>query len=402
MQSFRRTFNVENNALRSNHPYALRPGQTTQTLLFFEFRSYGPPTSDFGRPGDVYIDLSPTRHALYWRERNVDQGMGAGDWCCWSGITCDPQMQARHPWVRSSGDVYLSVDLDGVHWASIEEISASRMRMGLPLAPRGGLDPRSMTAEVLGRMLTQEQQRRSTVSPTLTSPHVLSPLLHHRAGTPAPLSAVANSGGPLVSAHDKKRRRASMGVPPSSMNSSASSTASFGGPLVHSPSSSSTALLSQPHPFYGLPRGMPEAPPVLSPDNPIIYADLPQSERVRAAHLALDRMRFAQDAEMNAKHALKEKNGELAQARQREKDIISISYHYQKRERELVAALAAAEQRSSAGLEELRSSAQSMKQQADAAREQTNHAVLQVQQSQAELEAAQRELRELQRRPFEE
>ncbi|KAJ7843665.1 hypothetical protein B0H14DRAFT_1011744 [Mycena olivaceomarginata] len=105
-------------------------------------------------------------------------------------------------------------------------------------------------------------------------------------------------------------------------------------------------------------------------------------ERYHAAQIALDAMRRAQDAEVKSKQELKQKSRQLATLRQKEKEVIGMSYHYQKREQELVAALAAAKQRSSAELDEMRTAVHALKRQAAAAQQETQHTVAQIQSSQ--------------------
>nr|GAT46420.1 predicted protein [Mycena chlorophos] len=107
---------------------------------------------------------------------------------------------------------------------------------------------------------------------------------------------------------------------------------------------------------------------------------------------ALDDMRRAQGAEHRSKQELKSKSRELSKLRQKEKDVISMSYHYQKRERELVAALEATEQRSSAELQEMRTVLASLQRQAESARSETQRAVDQVQRTQNGKSCASRKL----------
>ncbi|KAJ6489856.1 hypothetical protein C8R45DRAFT_1096838 [Mycena sanguinolenta] len=238
MHSFNRSFSANPALLDSGHPYPLHSSSQSCTIQFFEFRGIGAPPPEFGQAGDVYVDLTPGLHALYWRERDHVRGVGASHWRKWTALLLDTvplhKFLVPHPWARSA-DLYLWVDPGGVTWTTKDNICASRVEMIrrniATVVPGTFPNVEALVSEVLHRMLEAE-------------------------------------------------RHATMRV------------------------------------------------------------------------------------------------------RQKEKEVIGMSYHYQKRERELVAALDAAQRRSSAELEKLRAAVYSLKRQAEAAQQETQEAVDKVRSSQ--------------------
>ncbi|KAK7039911.1 hypothetical protein R3P38DRAFT_494418 [Favolaschia claudopus] len=319
--------------LAAGHPYPIYASNQSCTLHFVEYRAIGPPSTDFGHVGDVYIDLTPKRHALYWRDR------GTGHWRRWTGVLLNQhiplhQQLVSHPWVRSAefSDLYLWADPGGVTWTSKDSICDSRTQM--------------------------IQRNIATVVPG-TAPNVealVSELLHRM------LDAERRTSGERHSESPPSSRSSSSSLPTSGRN------------VVQSFAQGSSS---------GVVRF-----PVVNDSSRV----LTEQERYQAAELALQGMRRAQDAETRAKQELKQKTRELTRLRQNEKEVISMSYHYQKREQQLVAALAAAQQRSSGELQEMRAAVQSLQRHAESAQQDTLTA---VQSSQEELSATQREIERL-------
>ncbi|KAF7360741.1 hypothetical protein MVEN_00806000 [Mycena venus] len=383
MLSFQRSFSINPVVLAAGHPYALSSSNPYCTIHFFEFRGIGPPSADFGHAGDVYVDLTPRLHALYWRERDTVRGVGAGQWRRWTGLLLDKvplyKFLVPHPWARSAetSDLYLWVDPGGVTWTSKDNLCASRVQMVqrniATVTPGIVPDVEELVSEVLHRMLDAERhatggtrssssQKRSPISnATLTSPHIEKNFRggHSLRAFPPP---AANQPHTASGSHLRVQN-----LPQHPSFRPDNHTASF------SPDG------------YGT-RG---------PVYPNAMHQPSEQERYHAAQIALDGMRRAQNAELRSKQELKQKSRELAKLRQKEKEVIGMSYHYQKRERELVAALAAAQQRSSAELEEMRAAVRALKRQAEMAQHETQNAVAQVQSSQEELAATQREIQKL-------
>ncbi|KAJ6533088.1 hypothetical protein B0H19DRAFT_1324862 [Mycena capillaripes] len=395
MHSFQRSFSVNPAALTPGHPYALTSSRRPSTVSFFEFRGIGPPSADLGHPGDVYVDLNPRLHALYWRERDIVRGVG--QWKKWTALLLDKvplhKFLVAHPWARDpeSSDLYLWVDPGGVTWTSKENLCASRVQMIqrniATIVPGTVPDVDSLVSEVLHRMLDAE--RHATNVPRGAVPNQR-----------APPSPVPNPGP-----HSPRAGSSFQTFRPPAAGSTPAHTP-YGGTRSQNDS------FRSPHPPAGfLPSGSVSFGPPSNtyPNHNNATQEMTEQERYRAAQIALDGMRRAQNAELKSKQELKQKNRELAKrpsvgyfrmngcshgiypVRQKEKEVIgsmmpfcffypyslaSVSYHYQKRERELVAALAAAEQRSSAELEEMRAAVHALQRQAEAAQQHTQHAVL--------------------------
>ncbi|KAJ6514277.1 hypothetical protein C8R47DRAFT_569529 [Mycena vitilis] len=332
-QPFSKSFKIPT-ALAPGHPYGLR----ANTIHFLEFRGIGPPSVDFGHAGDVYVDLTPGVHALYWRERDDMRGPGNGQWRRWMALLLDRlpiyRSLVAHPWARDpeSSDLFLWVDPGGITWTSKDILCASRAQMiqrNIAIVGPGTVpDVEGLVSEILHRMLNAE-----------------------RPATHAPRGVVST---PYVQQ-----------IP---------SAGYYGGTRTHT----LDHCMPSPNPY-----GARSSPALSSPSN--MYSnrrnDPIEQERYQAAERALDEMRRAQDAESKSKQELKQKSRELAKLRQKEKDIIGMSYHYQKRERELVTAIAAAEHRSSTQLEEMRAEAHNLQRQAESARQQTQNVVARVRSS---------------------
>jgi hypothetical protein len=170
MFSLQRSFSVNPAVLTSGHPYPFHPLAQSGTVQFIEFRGTGPPSTNFGQAGDVYVDLTPRLHALYWRERDTARG-GAGQWRKWTALLLDKVPLHRflvpHPWARSaeSSNLYLWADPGGVTWTSKDNICASRVHMiqsNIAAIPPGTIpDVEVLVSEILHRMLDAERRAAS-------------------------------------------------------------------------------------------------------------------------------------------------------------------------------------------------------------------------------------------------
>ncbi|KAJ7243043.1 hypothetical protein C8J57DRAFT_1367055 [Mycena rebaudengoi] len=168
MLSFRRSFTVSPEALASGHPYSFDSSSRSCAVSFFEFRGTGPPSSDVGYPGDVYVDLTPEQHTLYWRDR---LGNGPGRWNRWTALLLDRiplyKYLVSHPWAKDpqESDLYLWADSNGITWASKEEICASRVAMiqrGIATVMPGTIpDVEALVAEILEKMIEKEDDKVS-------------------------------------------------------------------------------------------------------------------------------------------------------------------------------------------------------------------------------------------------
>jgi hypothetical protein len=167
MLSFRRKFAVNPEALSPGHPYSFDNSGRSCHISFFEFRGTGPPSSSFGYAGDVYVDLTPGSHALYWRDRH---GRGPGQWRRWTALLLDKvplyKFLTSHPWANDpqTSDLYLWVDPTGVTWTSRAEICASRVMMiqkDVATITPGEKDPdvEALVAEILAKMIEVEDRR---------------------------------------------------------------------------------------------------------------------------------------------------------------------------------------------------------------------------------------------------
>ncbi|KAJ7471279.1 hypothetical protein B0H11DRAFT_2041078 [Mycena galericulata] len=167
MLSYRRAFPVNPDSLAPGHPYVFDNSRKSCQIAFYEFRGTGPPSSDYGYPGDVYVDLTPGAHALYWRDR---QGHTPGQWRRWRAVVLDEvplhKYLVSHPWVNDpqESDLYLWVDPDGVTWTSRAEICSSRVSMvqkDIATITPGERNPDvdALVAEILAKMIEVEELR---------------------------------------------------------------------------------------------------------------------------------------------------------------------------------------------------------------------------------------------------
>ncbi|KAJ7025552.1 hypothetical protein C8F04DRAFT_133345 [Mycena alexandri] len=167
MLSFRRTFTANPEGLAPGHPYSFRNSGRSSQISFLEFRGTGPPSSNFGYAGDVYVDLTPRAQALYWRDRH---GQGPGQWRRWTALLLDKvplyKYLAAHPWANDpqTSDLYLWVDPGGVTWTSRAEICASRVMMiqkGIATITPGERHPdvEPLVAEILVKMMQEEDRQ---------------------------------------------------------------------------------------------------------------------------------------------------------------------------------------------------------------------------------------------------
>ncbi|KAJ7670559.1 hypothetical protein DFH06DRAFT_1369464 [Mycena polygramma] len=276
MLSFQRSFPVNPAALAPGHPY----GFQANTIHFFEFRGIGAPSENFGHAGDVYVDLTPGLHALYWRERDDLRGPGSGQWRRWSALLLDRlpihRSLVAHPWARDpeSSDLFLWVDPGGITWTSKDILCASRAQMIqkniATVGPGTVPDVEGLVSEILHGMLDAERPATHAPRSVVSSPYV--------------------QQNPSAGYYEGTRTRSSDHRIPSPPN------------------------------LYGA-RG---SVAFSSPSN--TYSDrindLIAQERYQAAERALDGMRRAQDAESKTKQELKQKSRELAKLRQKEKDVI--------------------------------------------------------------------------------
>ncbi|KAJ6586441.1 hypothetical protein DFH09DRAFT_256389 [Mycena vulgaris] len=342
---FRRSFSVDAAVLAPDHPYAVNASSNSCTIHFYEFRGIGPPSTEFGHGGDVYIDTNPQLRALHWRERGGVRGAGAGPWRRWTALLLDKVPLHRylvaHPWARSpeGSDLYLWVDPAGVTWTSKDELCASRVQMIrrniAKFIPGSTPNVDALVSEVLARMLEREKKAVNGAGSQPNYPPTLNPM--HRLPLGGDSSQTGSSsessqhGSPLrppAGQYSRPQTRPPSHTSPNEFRS--------GGPVGVGMPSDTYARSIVP--------GSAVSPPVQPPS----------AHDILRVEIALDKMRRAQSAELKSKQELKQKTRELAQLRNKEKEVIGMSYTYQKREQDLVAALAAAQQRSSAELEQMR------------------------------------------------
>ncbi|KAF8130044.1 hypothetical protein K438DRAFT_863810 [Mycena galopus ATCC 62051] len=115
-----------NNAVPANYPYALPPvegllyGHKASVhqylpVPFFEFRGAGAPPADLGTPGDVYINLTPTAHALYCKAEE--------DWARWAPGAAAEQLLCHPHFVGCGNERYLSFHQEqGSEWVCRQTI----------------------------------------------------------------------------------------------------------------------------------------------------------------------------------------------------------------------------------------------------------------------------------------
>ncbi|KAJ7642080.1 hypothetical protein FB45DRAFT_1054412 [Roridomyces roridus] len=369
MYSLQRSLSVNPAALAPGHPYPLDASRITCTLHFVEFHGMGPPSPDLGRAGDIYIDLSPRLHALYWCD-HASRGRGT-QWRRWTALLVDIDANrappnkylVAHPWVRNAemSDLFLWADPGGVSWISKEALCASRVEMirrGItPVVPDVKPDVEGLVSQILAQIL-QRQQPSSSAAVHPSSRHM-----------------DVRAMSPLPDFHPRTLEYPNLGPPANS-------------------------LLFQPPPNPHTPFGgfAPGPPPGFGPTLDSHGGVIPSREEL--CNKALDRMQRAQKAEQRTKQELRRTTRDLSKLKKQEKDAIGMSYLYQKREQELVAALAAAEHRSSAELQQIQATVQALQIQAQTSREDTHNAVEQVRRSEEELAAIQREIQNLRSQEF--
>lgn len=72
------------------------------TIYFYEMHGFGPPPTDVGYPGDVYIDISPFAHAL-WAIITPN----GGEWTRWTPVKAiqHPHIEYYYLWCSTRGEV---------------------------------------------------------------------------------------------------------------------------------------------------------------------------------------------------------------------------------------------------------------------------------------------------------
>ncbi|KAJ7083650.1 hypothetical protein B0H15DRAFT_417422 [Mycena belliarum] len=440
MLSFRRTFSVNPAVLVPGHPYSFDSAGKTCQVSFFEFRGIGPPDSSCGYAGDVYVDLTPGAHALYWRDRH---GRGPGQWRRWTALLLDRvplyKYLISHPWADDpqESDLYLWVDPNGVTWTSRAEICASRVEMiqkDIAKITPGDRNPdvEALASEILVKMiqvedrrtLPQIQDKRDRYSGTSpqhpglsrspSEQRARSPSLASR---PSPPEAFRyrEPHSPLLKSPSTRRRTLHSGSP-SAENPSSPSSPRYTQyhrhprritppPLLPSVSDSRHPITSA-DPFRRQTLGpyISEYPVAgssssrvqgSSPGPPPIHPLPGATERELRESFTWNEMQRAQYAEAHFKRELRLKNRELSKFKKKEKDVISMSFIYQKKEQELISALASIEQRSQAELEEQRAAVRAAQRQVEEAEQQTRDAARELRRLEEALAEARKEIQEL-------
>jgi len=89
-------------------------------IIYHEFRGFGAPSEGIGDPGDVYIDLTPERYALYF--------MKDDDWTQWYRVPREIVSGRGHTGIWNElahpflADTYLFVGDGGILWATRDTI----------------------------------------------------------------------------------------------------------------------------------------------------------------------------------------------------------------------------------------------------------------------------------------
>ncbi|KAF7302167.1 hypothetical protein MIND_00783600 [Mycena indigotica] len=432
MLSFHRTFAASPEALSSGHPYSLDNSKKSCTIPFVEFRGIGPPSSSIGHPGDVYVDLTHTAHALYWRDRNEND---PGPWRRWTSVLLDQvplyKFLVCHPWADNpqTSDLYLWADPTGISWTSRAEICASRVMMvqkniAATAPSQRSPDVAALVSEILVKMIDMEDRR--TLPPILESSHDQGPYTTAPfASRPRSLSSSADyqstlphrAPRPSSPHHYPSKRRNTITNPPTQLPPLA---------VVVSPRLASRAK-SPPLSFRPMPyeKPRPASPPPTSfsdhrpqhaisePDQrcetPLINSRRHEptsspSQPPANGHATIEgvredfawtEMQRAQYAEAHFKRELRQKNRELSKFKKKEKDIISLSFIYQKKEQELLDALATTERRSNDELEKQREAVRDAQRHVEEAERQTQDAVRELRQLEDVLNEARKEIQRL-------
>ncbi|KAJ7661255.1 hypothetical protein B0H17DRAFT_1094379 [Mycena rosella] len=448
MLSFRRAFSVNPAVLAPGHPYSFDSAGKSCQVSFFEFRAMGPPTSSFGYAGDVYVDLTPGAHALYWRDRH---GRGPGQWRRWTALLLDRvplyKYLITHPWADDpqESDLYLWVDPHGVTWTSRAEICASRVLMiqkAVATIKPGERHPdvEALVSEILMKMIEAEDQttlppiqdkrdRYSGTSPQLPS---LSRSIaeqrersHSSGSRPSPPETHFRPREPLPSPSNSPSARRRTLPSPVHFGPGPSSTKRPPSPLYTpshyprhparirppSPPPPPASDPRHPHPITTAEPFHRQAPtpypdyPVAGPSNPRAQESPPPppplnphpgaTEQELRESFAWNEMQRAQYAEAHFKRELRLKNRELSKFKKKEKDVISMSFMYQKKEQELMEALASVEQRSHAELEEQRAAVRAAQRKVEEAEQQTRDEARELRRLEEALSEARKEINEL-------
>ncbi|KAJ7513107.1 hypothetical protein B0H11DRAFT_2182357 [Mycena galericulata] len=326
-------------AFSSNHPYSLDLTASSCDIVFLEFRGTGPPPSNVGSAGDVYLDLTPGLYGLYWRDRNAD---GSVEWKRWTALLLDKvplyKYLTPHPWAASAqaSDLYLWADPNGITWTSQNNICSSRVFMVQKnigtVVPGRPFVIEALVSDVLHKMIETEH-RRSSQHP------------HSRGGEPTSYAA----------------------SPP---------------PGLHSPTRPDSNNSSTFHPFPRTSRESPSSP----------SSNVSTQDRLS---LATEEMNKALRAEEQMKQQLRAKTRELAKFKGQEKELMGMSYRHEKRERELNAAIASAEIRSAEELSRTREALLTTQREAEAIRREHQISVARLKVAEEELAGAQRRIESL-------
>jgi hypothetical protein len=151
---YKHTYFDENANDLKDYPYfasrSIRSQGNACTIHYVEFRCASNPPSDIGHPGDVWIDLTPDKFALYAK-------VGA-DWKKWPGLFAHDDSLIVHPHVPTR---VLWCTKRCVTWLNRKSIlsdwATHRAEFSNDDAAQDGLSPEN----VIGRMLAHEAQYTS-------------------------------------------------------------------------------------------------------------------------------------------------------------------------------------------------------------------------------------------------
>ncbi|KAJ6551655.1 hypothetical protein B0H19DRAFT_175731 [Mycena capillaripes] len=363
MLSFRRTFVVNPEALAPGHPYSFDNSGRSCHVSFFEFRGTGPPSSTFGYAGDVYVDLTPGSHALYWRDR---QGRGPGQWRRWTALLLDKvplyKFLISHPWANDpqTSDLYLWVDPTGVTWTSRAEICASRVLMiqkDVATIMPGAKNPdvEALVAEILARMIEEEDRRTlppiqdkrdrySGTSPPHAGPSRPAAVQRGRSDSSASQYSPSDAFRTRVQlpplSHSPAAHRRSPDISPLPPAKSPLLSTSYTPPdSRRTPMPTSRPAADSRHSIRAAEPSYRQTPPVYpeyaaaGPSNPRAHESSSRSptlnphpgatEQELRESFAWNEMQRAQYAEAHFKRELRLKNRELSKFKKKEKDVIS-------------------------------------------------------------------------------
>ncbi|EGO27042.1 hypothetical protein SERLADRAFT_413604 [Serpula lacrymans var. lacrymans S7.9] len=149
----RRAFSITAPELCKDYPYVLQTENDTLYVPYREYRGSCPPLAvprgdSYAHPGDVYIDFSKGRHALYGCTKTDSQGI---TWVKWRGPAPTDSTTKAHLKPPSVASVfkwtliqypdpcgfkrYLWCDGQNVSWCSEEDVKASRAKLLADLDP---------------------------------------------------------------------------------------------------------------------------------------------------------------------------------------------------------------------------------------------------------------------------